>query len=218
MEKKDSSVMVNVASNVFAMEGYVNIDNSPFLILAPLYPLLKPFLKESHRRRVHEFVELKKKFHIVRADCKKPLPFKENSIDHIFCSHFLEHLYRDDAIGVLKGFHKILKPGGTMHVVVPDIAVYVDHYLKTGNADEFIEGTTLSWPKRPSFLFRLFSSIGSFGLTHLWMYDRASLTKILEEAGFTVVPKESVPQPTVESYKLVPQKMDVNLHVAVMKK
>jgi predicted SAM-dependent methyltransferase len=139
-------------------------------------------------------------------------------VDHIFCSHFLEHLYRNDALDVLKGFHGILKKDGTLRIVVPDIEVYVNHYKATGDADEFIEGTTLSWPKRPSFLFRLFSVVGGFGLTHLWTYDRASLTKLVEEAGFSIIPLEQTPSPTVESYKMVAQKMDVNLHLAVIKK
>jgi 4-hydroxy-3-methylbut-2-en-1-yl diphosphate synthase IspG/GcpE len=50
------------------------------------------------------------------------------------------------------------------------------------------------------------------------MYDRASLTKLVEEAGFSVIPLEQTPSPTVESYKMVAQKMDVNLHLAVVKK
>jgi len=215
MQKK--KVMLNVASGVFVMEDYINIDNSAFLMMAPYYFFLKFFLKKSYRVRIEEFIDAKKRTELIRSDCRKPLPFEHSSVDHIFCSHFLEHLYRDDAKEVLKGFHKILKIGGTVRIVVPDIEVYVDHYKATGDADEFIEGTTLSWPKRPSFLFRLFSVVGGFGLTHLWMYDRRSLTKLVEEAGFSVIPLEQTPSPTVESYKIAVQKMDVNLHLAVIK-
>jgi predicted SAM-dependent methyltransferase len=215
--KHDNKVMLNVASGVFVMKEYINIDNSPFLILAPLYPIVKYFLPQKHTRRIKEFADARKVTTVVRADCRKPLPFAENSVDHIFCSHFLEHLYRDDAVAVLRGFHSLLKKGGTVRLVVPDLRVYVDHYIETGDADLFVEGTTLSWPKRPSFLFRLFSVVGGFGLTHLWMYDQASLTKIVEEAGFTLIPLEETPAPTVESYKLVEQKLDVNLHLAAIK-
>ncbi len=215
---QNKKVMLNVASGIFVMEDYINIDNSAFLMLTPYYFFLKFFLKKSYRVRIEEFIEAKKKTRLIRSDCRKPLPFASNSVDHIFCSHFLEHLYRDDAKEVLKGFHKILKSGGTVRIVVPDIKVYVDHYSKTQDADEFIEGTTLSWPKRPSFLFRLFSVVGGFGLTHLWMYDRISLIKLVEEAGFTIIPLEQTPSPSVESYTMLPQKMDVNLHLAVIKK
>lgn len=210
-------VKLNVASGVFVMEDYINIDNSAFLMLTPYYFFLKPFLKKSYRVRVEEFIDAKKKTKLLRSDCRKPLPFPHNSVDHIFCSHFLEHLYKNDALDVLKGFHRILKKDGTLRIVVPDIEVYVNHYKATGDADEFIEGTTLSWPRRPSFLFRLFSVVGGFGLTHLWMYDRTSLTKLVEGAGFTIIPLEQTPAPTVESYKMVTQKMDVNLHLAAIK-
>ena len=208
---------LNVASGIFVMKDYINIDNSPFLILSPLYPILKHILPYKHTRRIKEFVDIKKEMRIIRADCRKPLPFEKESVDHVFCSHFLEHLYRDDAIEVLKGFHTILKKGGTIRIVVPDIAVYVDHYKKTQDADRFIEGTTLSWPKRPLFLFRLFSVIGGFGLTHLWMYDKASLTKIIEEVGFSIIPLEETPTPSVESSTFMPQALNVNLNLAAKK-
>lgn len=216
--KKNRKVMLNVASGVFVMDDYINIDNSPFLMLAPYYSFLKFFLKKKHRDRVNEFVQARKKTTLIRADCREPLPFEESSVDHIFCSHFLEHMYRDDAVKVLDGFFRILKNDGTLHVVVPDIAVYVNNYNAKQDADDFMESTTLSWPKRPSLLFRLFSSVGGFGLTHLWMYDKRSLSKLLVEAGFTLVAQQEVPSPTIESYKMVEGIQDVSLHLAAIKK
>jgi predicted SAM-dependent methyltransferase len=150
------------------------------------------------REQVESFIEAKKKATLLRADCGKPLPFSDSSVDHIYCSHFLEHLYRDNAIETIKGFYKLLKRGGTIHIIVPDLGELVDNYVKNKDADKFIESTTLAWPKRPSFLYRFFSVIGSYGLTHLWMYDKQSLTKIIIDAGFTIIPLEEVPVSTIK--------------------
>lgn len=201
--KKDNKVMLNVASGVFVMEDYINVDNSPFLLLSTFYPVAKFFLNKTRRGQVEKFIEAKKKATIMRADCSKPLPFSDSSVDHIYCSHFLEHLYQDEAIETLNDFFRILKKNGTLHIIVPDLLVLANDYINRKNGDNsanvFIESTTLTWPKRPRFIFRLFNFIEGYGLTHLWMYDKQSLTKQVMNVGFTIVPKEEVPTPTIYS-------------------
>lgn len=46
-----------------------------------------------------------------------PYPFKENEFDIILMHNILEHL--DDAYKVMKEIHRILKPGGKVHIYVP---------------------------------------------------------------------------------------------------
>jgi SAM-dependent methyltransferase len=45
-----------------------------------------------------------------------PLPFKDNEIDEILCQDILEHV---EYIPVLKDLHRILAPGGKLHIRVP---------------------------------------------------------------------------------------------------
>ena len=61
---------------------------------------------------------------------KMPWPWGDMSIDHIFAAHILEHL--EDWWGALKECARILKPGGTVHIRVPDesetsAGTYRDH-------------------------------------------------------------------------------------------
>jgi SAM-dependent methyltransferase len=200
--KKNDKVMLNVASGVFVMKDYVNLDNSPFLLLSPFYSIFKFLLTKKYSDQIRKFVEARQKAHLIRFNCNKPLPFNDSSVDHIYCSHFIEHLYREDAVKVINDFYNKLKKGGTIHIIVPDLALLAENYLKReegdSSADRFVELTVLTWPKRPNFLFRFFSVIGSYGLTHLWMYDRQSLTQIVTKAGFTIISKERVPNPTIE--------------------
>jgi len=46
-----------------------------------------------------------------------PYPFQENSVDEIHIYHVLEHL--TDPISKLEDLHRILKPGGIIHIRVP---------------------------------------------------------------------------------------------------
>jgi predicted SAM-dependent methyltransferase len=68
---------------------------------------------------------------IRRHDAGMLLPFEDNSYDACYCSHVLEHLYCNDALFLLKEIYRILKPGGIVRVVVPDLEDIVRTYLST---------------------------------------------------------------------------------------
>ncbi len=48
------------------------------------------------------------------------LPFPDASFDFAFSEHFLEHLFFDEAAGVLKEVFRVLRPGGAVRTAVPD--------------------------------------------------------------------------------------------------
>ena len=50
-------------------------------------------------------------------DLTDPLPFDDNSVDHIYLSHVLEHIFTWPK--TLKECHRILKPKGTIFIKVP---------------------------------------------------------------------------------------------------
>lgn len=51
------------------------------------------------------------------ADINKKLPFKDNSVDAIYCSHVL--MYAKDIDFTLKEFHRICRPEATIEIKVP---------------------------------------------------------------------------------------------------
>lgn len=52
------------------------------------------------------------------------LPFKDNQLEHIYCSHFMEHLTFDEAIFTLNEFYRVLMVGGKLEIVVPHAMSY----------------------------------------------------------------------------------------------
>lgn len=46
-----------------------------------------------------------------------PIPYEDESVDHILASHFVEHV--EDTIGFFNECWRVLKPSGTMKIYVP---------------------------------------------------------------------------------------------------
>jgi predicted SAM-dependent methyltransferase len=66
---------------------------------------------------------------VQRYDARRGLPFAENSVDACYSSHVLEHLKPSEAVDFLQQQFRVLKPGGTIRVVVPDLEGIVRRYL-----------------------------------------------------------------------------------------
>ncbi len=54
----------------------------------------------------------------VVADIQEGLPFSDDSVDHVFAIHVLEHV--TDLLFVMGELHRILRPTGVLHVLTPD--------------------------------------------------------------------------------------------------
>ena len=206
---------INVGSGHLVLDGFVNLDNSLFLKLSrsPFQWILKPFLNESKKEIIRLFTEASKRAELRKYDCRKRMPFEDNSVSHILCSHFLEHLFHDQCILLLKEFTRVLKPGGTMHVILPDLRLCVERYLSNDSpeaADELMS-LLLSYEK-PGLTLRskLLDLTGNFGLHHLWMYDRRSMEHKISQIGLCVDINLSTPSSAF-------RKGDDSLHIFAYK-
>jgi len=61
-------------------------------------------------------------------DLRRKLPFKDNSVEKIYSSHFLEHLYPFELEMLLKECHRILKDGGVFEAALPDVVGSILNY------------------------------------------------------------------------------------------
>lgn len=52
------------------------------------------------------------------ADIERGLPFGDHEVDQVYAIHFLEHLR--DLLSVMNEIHRVLVPGGVLHVIVPN--------------------------------------------------------------------------------------------------
>lgn len=60
---------------------------------------------------------------------------EEGSMDALFSSHNVEHLYRHQVPGALKEFNRVIKPGGQVVITLPDVQT-VAAYVAEGILDD----------------------------------------------------------------------------------
>jgi len=120
-------------------------------------------------------------------DITKPLPWKDATLKGIFSEHCLEHITFADCAFVLKACRRMLMPGGTIRIVVPDGELYLDLYrrVRTGENVRFpyqtpAEVTAIMCVNR---IFREF--------THIFIYDEETMSLMLSRAGFVNIRRES---------------------------
>ena len=110
-------------------------------------------------------------------DLRCALPLADNSTQFIFTEHVLEHLdYERDITFVLSEFHRVLKPGGAVRIIVPDLEKYCRAYVDN-DRDWFL--ATQAGPPGAYVVNSIF--MDHF---HKFIYDFATMANCLKKAGF----------------------------------
>ncbi|GAH85155.1 unnamed protein product, partial [marine sediment metagenome] len=135
-------VMVNIGCGPIGHHNWINLDYG-ILALLHRYKWLERLIfkfnlwPKSKISNVEYNIKWPENLRL--KNCKKGLPFKTDSVDYIFTSHFLEHIKRFKAINVLISCYDCLKPGGAIRIAVPDLDIVVQQYInnfdKIGRVD-----------------------------------------------------------------------------------
>lgn len=183
----DGSLCVNVGCGSSPTPGWLNFDNSPTVLLARA-PGLAGLLGRSGlvgdlQRR---FLDVARVEGIRWANAARRIPLPDGSARVVYSSHMIEHLDRASARGLLDEMHRVLRPGGLVRIVAPDLRRLADAYVNGGDADQFVASTLMARDQPTGFVARLkLATLG--GRDHAWMYDAASLTALVTAAGFADV-------------------------------
>ena len=120
----------------------------------------------------------------------------QDSVEFIYTSHFLEHIFDDEAAHLLKDCQTVLKPGGAIRICVPDFRKLAEAYL---NEDlRFFNLLPVGDFGCPiSFLEYCAYQYNGRENDHKALYDVQKLTKMLSAAGFVSV-KEMKFDPSVD--------------------
>lgn len=68
---------------------------------------------------------------VITHDLRRPFPFATNDFDAVYGSHVLEHLQPQASMRLLQECFRILKPGGIVRIVVPDLETIARLYLQS---------------------------------------------------------------------------------------
>jgi len=192
---------LNVGCGQAPSTGWLNYDNSPAVWLAKS-PLLTRLLRLTGLIGAGsvEFVDFCRAYQVRYANAARRIPHATATVDAIYSSHMIEHLARDDAWAFLVECHRVLRPGGRLRLVVPDLHALAHQYLQGGNADNFL-GRLQFEPQPPGGLLAKLRWLLFGGRGHHWMYDARSLGSLMEKAGFAEVEmvepgQTRIPDPT----------------------
>jgi len=192
---------LNIGCGLTLPSGWINMDSSLNARLAK-WPGLRKMLAALHIISSAK-ANIPYSRNIYVYDIRRDLPFPDNSVEVIYCCHFLEHLKQQDAQSFMKECYRVLAPGGIIRIIVPDLAQYVERYLKRLSqenkealiknlpSDRFLEDLCIFEKEsaNENILIRLYKKIYNKN-THKWMYDEYSLTALLLEYGFDTIQRK----------------------------
>jgi predicted SAM-dependent methyltransferase len=116
-------------------------------------------------------------------DLLKEFPFKDGTYEFCYSSHVLEHMPRSYAPRFLKEIYRILRPGGVIRIVVPDLEGSVRRYLQ--ELDSVISGDHSALPRHQWMTIELLDQLtrtfsGGF-MGRLWNSRPLSARGLIEE-------------------------------------
>lgn len=200
-------VKVNLGSGLRVAPEWMNVDGSihamcsrwPTKVLCWLY-------KHSDCQNTHsrdEYLQVIKQNQFVHHGLEHGVPYGDDTVDFIYSSHFLEHLFREDAEVLLRDAYRALKTGGCIRVAVPDL----DHAVKlyqTGAKEEAL-----------AFFFSLTGA--AYLNQHHYMYDFELLKNLLEKVGFIEVQRCGFRQGTMPDMNILDNRPEETLFVEARK-
>lgn len=192
---------LHVGCGPITPDGWVNLDAS-WNLLAARIPGLRSALKAVGLISANA-AQFEWSSNIRYCNVNNGLPFGDGEASIVYASHVLEHLERKHAQTFVREAHRVLKPGGVIRLVVPDLERLARLYLQDKQkgeskgarpADQFMTGMLTCVDHGDSMPLRLYRTYLDT-LSHKWMYDRDSLETLLSDAGF----RELAPRGYLES-------------------
>jgi predicted SAM-dependent methyltransferase len=171
-------VKVNLGSGLLVAPEWINVDGSLNALVSawpkPVQSILYRFSGSSQLFSLEEYLAMLNEHRYLHHDLVSGIPIDDGCVDYVYSSHFFEHLTKSEGERLLAESYRVLRPGGTIRVAVPDLAVAMSMY--GGTTEEMLD----------HFFFSGNDAAGSFA-RHKYMYDFDLLRERLAETGFTEI-------------------------------
>lgn len=110
-------------------------------------------------------------------------PWASNSVDCVYASHVFEHLSVRVAENFMSESLRILRPGGILRIVVPDLLYHARKYVSSwsdthSEAEEFLSVMHLRLPGERSLIRGIYNWVMGYPNLHKNMYDEVTLREM----------------------------------------
>lgn len=205
-------VKLNLGCGPVQPEGWQNVDGSLRAWLVFRLPWLDGLMVSLTLWPATEF-NARTRF----ANLRRRLPWADNSTDCVYLGEVLEHFTREDGERLMAECFRVLRPGGTIRLRVPDNAFFWRNYLK--EFDEIHAKPREQWTSEHSRWVEMFfrdicvkrTMGGSYGHFHKWMYDEISLSLLLQRTGFVSVERRTFLDSAIEGVQAVETRDDLTM-------
>lgn len=224
---------IGCGNNLIEDDTWINIDNS-FLakirrsIFWRIFNLVinLKFL----RNRVPNFFFNYPKVDIV--DIRKKFPYANNSIDYIYCSQVIEHLQKYDLNKFIEECLRILKPGGLIRILTPDLEKIIKLYslsdLNTFKENDFLESNNpcdhlnaMFYPRSHIFLNKrsVFTKFFDFlPEQHKYIYDFKTIFEMFKSVGYENIKSVDTKDSIFPGAKILDKAQDVSILLEAKKR
>jgi predicted SAM-dependent methyltransferase len=129
---------------------------------------------------------------VMALDATAPYPFPDATFDFVFSEHMIEHVPFAAGLRMLTECHRVLKPGGIIRVVTPDLAKVLSVYPQPNNTNsekylQWMSNTFTPYAKENKAAHVVNAFFRLWG--HQFIYDQATITALLIQTGFASVEK-----------------------------
>jgi SAM-dependent methyltransferase len=198
---------VNLGSGLTVAPGWINVDASPNALVAslPAWLLRWAYRFSGSRDQFsrQDYVRILTHNRFVHHDLGFGIPLNDSTVDFVYSSHMLEHLYPKAGELLLKEVHRVLKSGGVVRICVPDLGSAVAHY-QAGD--------------RVRFLAHFFPADKRNELgRHRYMYDYWMLERLLASVGFTSIRRLACGAGASPDIDMLDNRADETLYVEALK-
>jgi len=218
----DGRALINLGCGTHMHPDWNNLDFSVYARFRP-HMWLVSILRQVGLISPERYAQFSKVVQdIISWDLSRGIPFGEETFDVLYHSHLLEHIDREDAPDFVVECYRVLKPGGVIRVVVPDLekwanaysqslSLRVDNNCMEGHEEIVAELLTQLVQREPTtrkmqkpvvrWLERVcLGDSMKVGWQHRWMYDKKSLRSLLSKVGFKDIKVENAFTSRVEGW------------------
>ena len=183
----ENKIKLNLGCGQIRPEGWINTDSSinSFLQKLPFGKQITTLLGgKVYLSSNMSYMNLNRKWN----------KFNDSSANVVYSSHVLEHLTIKSSQLFLSEARRVLKKGGILRIVVPDLYMnsieYVENYPKglAESSSYYLRTLNLhregQYPANASLIHKFLGFLQGYPHQHKYMYDKNSLSELLTANNF----------------------------------